>query len=318
MRRGVAALLLALATAGPAAAADGFPSHPVRIIVPFGPGSGSDIVARRLGLALEQRWKQSVVIDNRPGAQGMIGTEALKSSAPDGYTLGISTNSTHAVAPYVTKNLPYDTLADFEHICLIGVGGAVALVPKDSPFRTLPELAAYARAHPGDVFFGHADTISQIPGELLRAQAGIPMQGVPYKASTGVVTDLIGGRLQLAFFNYMTATAQVATGLVMPMAVTEAARNPRWPDVPAVSETYPGFEVRFFVGISAPRGVPPEIVAAIRSAIEQALQDPALKRPLEDTGLTFLRPPAGGYRGFIAAEAERWRAHLKAAGIVPQ
>ena len=147
---GFAALLVASVSA----LAQTYPSQPVRIIVPFGPGSGSDIVARKLGGYLQARWKQPVIIDNRPGAQGVIATDALKNAPADGYTLGISTNSTHAAAAYLIKKLPYDPIADFEHVALIGVGGSVLLVPAQSPFKTLPELARYARANPGKVFFG--------------------------------------------------------------------------------------------------------------------------------------------------------------------
>ena len=310
-------VLVCLSTAMAPAWSQNYPSHPVRIFVPFGPGSGSDIVARHLGRYLERRWKQAVIIENRPGAQGVIGTEALRTAAADGYTLGISTNSTHAAAPYLVKDLPYDPLADFEHVALIGVGGAIALVPKDSPFKTLSDLATHAKAHPGNVFFGHADTIAQIPGELLK-EAGLPVVGVPYKSSSIVIADLLGGRIQFAFFNAMTAAAQAPSGRLLPIAITESKRHPRWPTVPTVSETYPGFEVTFFIGISAPRGVPADIVATIHRAIQEAEQNPALKEPLESAGLTFVRLPAGGYRTYILKEAERWRGHVRAAGLTPQ
>jgi tripartite-type tricarboxylate transporter receptor subunit TctC len=313
-----ALLLVGLSIAANATWGQGYPSQPIRLIVPFGPGSGSDIVARRLAMYLQDRWRQPVVIDNRPGAQGMIGTEALKNSRADGYTLGISTNSTHAAARHLFKELPYDPLKDFEHIALIGVGGSVALVPLDSPFKTIPELAAYAKAHPGKVFFGHADTISQIPGELLRAGAKLPVEGVAYKASANVVVDLIGGQIQLAFFNYMTGAAQAANKRLVPIAITESRRNPRWQGVPTVSETYPGHEVTFFVGVSAPRGVPPEIVVKLHRALQGAQDDPKFKEPLESVGLTFVRQQIGEYRSFIVKEAKRWREHVKVAGLVAQ
>jgi len=314
-----AALLLAwLSTAAGAAWSQSYPSQPIRLIVPFGPGSGSDIVARRLGSYLQERWKQPVVIDNRPGAQGMIGTEALRNSPADGYTVGISTNSTHAAAQHLIKKLPYDPIQDFEHIALIGVGGSVALVPRESPFKTIPELAAYAKAHPGKVFFGHADTISQMPGELLRAGAKLPVEGVPYRASANVVVDLIGGQIQFAFFNYMTGAAQAAAGRLVPIAISEPKRNARWPGVPTVSETYPGHAVTFFVGVSAPRGVPREVAAKLHRAIQEAQDDPQFQEPLESVGLTFVRQALGEYRAFIVKEAERWREQIKVAGLVAQ
>ncbi|MFN0316558.1 MAG: Bug family tripartite tricarboxylate transporter substrate binding protein [Burkholderiales bacterium] len=311
-------LALGLSVSALCAMAQSYPSQAIKIIVPFGPGSGSDIIARRLGIYLQERWKHPVVIENRPGAQGVIGTDALKSAPPDGYTLGISTNSTHAAAPYLHKKLPYDPMKDFEHIALIGVGGSVALVSRDSPFKSIGELVAYTKGHPGQVFFGHADTSSQIPGDLLRASAKIPLEGVPYKAIASVVTDLIGGHIQLAFFNYMSAAAQVANGRLVPIAITEAKRNPRWPGIATIGESYPGYEVSFFAGISAPRGVPPDIVAKIHRALQEGQNDPAVKEPLESTGLTFSAQPLGEYRAFILRESERWREHVKAAKLEPQ
>ena len=311
------ALLLAwLAIAAGAAWAQTYPTQPIRIIVPFGPGSGSDIVGRRLGIYLQERWKQPVIIDNRPGVQGMIGTEALRSAPADGYTLAMSTNSTHAAALHLIKNLPYDPIADFEHIALIGTTGSVALVRRDSPFKSIPELAAYARAHAGKVFFGHADTISQIPGELLRAAAKLPVEGVAYKTSANVIVDLIGGQIQFAFFNYMTGAAQAASGRLVPIAITESSRSSRWPAVPTLSETYPGLEVTAFVGVTAPHGVPPQIVAKLHRAIQEAQDDPGFREPLEGGGLTFVPLPLGGYRSFILRETQRWREHVKTAGLV--
>jgi tripartite-type tricarboxylate transporter receptor subunit TctC len=311
---GLVALSFALATAH----AQSYPTKPIKLIVPFGPGSGSDIVARRLGLYLQEHWKQSVVIDNRPGAQGMIGTEALKNAPADGHTLGISTNSTHAAAPYLIKNLPYDPIADFTHLALIGVGGSVALVPRQSPFKTLPALANFAKANPGKIFFGHADTSSLIPGELLKVSGNLPVEGVAYKASGNVVADLLGGQIHFAFFNYMTAAAQVAGGRLQPIAITEAKRNPSWPGIPAVNETYPGYEVTFFVGISAPRGVAPGIKAKIHQTIQDALRDPQFREPLRNIGLTFVPQLPGDYRNFIVKEGEYWRDLIKAAKLAPQ
>lgn len=289
----------------------------MKIIVPFGPGSGSDIVARRLAGFLQERWKQPVIIDNRPGAQGVIGTAVLKNATPDGYTLGITTNSTHAAAQHLVRKLPYEPLKDFEHIALIGVGGSVALVRRDSPFKSLSQLAVYAKAHPGTVFFGHADTISQVPGELLKV-AGFPIDGVPYKSSANVVTDLIGGQIQLAFFNYMTGAVQVRNGRLIPIAVTEGYRNAHWAGVPAVNETVPGFEVTFFVGLSAPRGIPAEFVQTVYDSVQAAQLHPDVKEPLEGVGLRFVRQSPGEYRGLVQNEAARWREHVRAARIEAQ
>ena len=301
-----------------AASAQSYPNKPVRLIVPFGPGSGSDIVARRLGAYLQKTWKQQVVIDNRPGAQGVIGTNALKNAAADGYTLGISTNSTHAAAPYLVRNLSYDPINDFAHIAVIGAGGSVALVSRQSGFKTIPELAAYAKAHPNTVFFGHADTIAHVSGELFKARAGVPIQGVPYKTSSSVITDLIGGHIQIAFFNYMTGAAQIASGRLIPIAITEPKRDPRWPDVPTMEEYFPGLEVSFFIGVSAPAGIPADIAAQIHRALQDAQKDPGFREPLEATGVTLIPQSPGEYRAFIVREAGRWREHVREARLLPQ
>lgn len=295
-----------------------YPTQPVRIIVPFGPGSGSDIVARRLAVFLQSRWKQPVIIDNRPGAQGVIGTEMLRHATPDGYTIGISTNSTHAAAAWLYRKLPYDAFRDFEHIAILGTGGSVALVPRDSPFKSVEELAAYAKARPGTVLYGHADTSSQVPAALLRARAGIPIEAVPYKAAANIITDLIGGQIHLAFFNYMTGAAQAANGRLVPIAITESTRSAAWQGIPTVGESYPGYEVSFFVGVSAPRGLPPALAAQIHAALGQAQEDLSFREPLAKMGLRFARLPLGAYAGFIRGESERWRQHVLAAGLTPQ
>lgn len=308
-------LLLPLLVAHGVCWAQHYPRQAVKLLVPFGPGSGSDIVARRLASFLQERWKQPVIVENRPGAQGVIGSELLKNALPDGYTLGVSTNSTHAAAQHLYKKLPYDPINDFTHLTLIGVGGSVALVPRHSPFRSIAELVTHAKTHPGTVFFGHADTSSQIPGALLKSMAGLPMEGVPYKASAQIVTDLIGGQIQVAFFNYMTGAAQVANGRLMPIAITESKPNLRWPGVPPVSDTVAGYEVTFFVGISAPRGLSPNIAGVIQNSIREAQAHASVKEPLEAVGLTFVANT--DYRSFIVKESLRWREQVRSAGLSP-
>jgi tripartite-type tricarboxylate transporter receptor subunit TctC len=311
-------LACALSALSPGAiAAENYPNRAVRIIVPFGPGSGSDIVARRFAAFLQDYWKQPVVIDNRPGAQGVIGTDLLRTAPADGYTLGFSTNSTHAAAAYLYRKLPYEALRDFEHIALIGTGGSVAMVSRDSPFKSMAALVAHAKAHPGEVLYGHADTSSQVPAAMLRAR-GVPLDAVPYKTAGNIITDLIGGQIHIAFFNYMTGAAQAAGGRLVPIAITESRRNAAWPGVPIVAESYPGYEFSFFVGVSAPRGVPANVVSAIHDAIARAQDDRAIREQLEKTGLRFVRLRRGDYARFVAVEIERWRHYADAAGLIPQ
>lgn len=295
-----------------------YPSKAIKIIVPFGPGGSGDITTRVFAKFLEEQWKQPVVVENRTGANGVIGTEALKNSPPDGYTLAMATNSTHAAAPYLFKKLPYDPIKDFEHVGLFGVFGSVALVPAGSPFKSIPELVAYSRANPGKVFFGYFNTSSQVPGELLKATAEIPIESVPYKTITNAVPDLISGQIQFMFMDYVAASSHIASGKLIPIAITEGKRLERWPGVPAVAEFYPGYEVQAFLSLAAPAGVPKPIVAKINQAMRDAYASAAYKGQLESLGLRLQPMAPDEYRAFLLNETERWGRYIKAAKIEAQ
>jgi tripartite-type tricarboxylate transporter receptor subunit TctC len=295
-----------------------YPGKPIRIIVPFGPGSASDITARRFAQFLQDQWKQPVVVEDRPGANGVIGTETLKNAAPDGYTLGIATNSTHAAALYLFKKLPYSATEDFEHIGLFGVIGTVALVRAASPFKSIPELVAYAKANPGKMFFGYADTASQVSAELLKARAALPVEGVQYRGIADAMTDLIGGRIHFMFANYISSSGQIRGGKLLPIAVTESQRSALWPEVPTVAETYPDYELHAFVGLAAPRGTPKEIVLKLNEAMRSAMADPAFKDHLVTMGMRPKPLTPEDYHAFLTMEAARWKEYVKTANIEPQ
>lgn len=317
-RIAVVCAVAAFAVIANTALAQVYPNKVIKIIVPFGPGGSGDITARMFGKFLEDHWKQPVVVENRVGANGIIGTEALKNSAPDGYTLGLSTNSTHAAAPYLFKKLPYDPIKDFEHVGLFGVFGSVALIPANSPFKSIPELASYAKANPGKVFFGYFNTSSQIPGELLKASADLPIESVPYKTIANAVPDLISGQIQFMFVDYVAASSHIASGKLIPIAITEAKRLERWPNVPAVAEFYPGYEVQAFLSLAAPAGTPRSIVAKINLAMREAQANPAFKGQLESMGLRLRAMTPDEYRAFLLNELERWGRYIKAAKIEAQ
>jgi tripartite-type tricarboxylate transporter receptor subunit TctC len=248
----------------------------------------------------------------------LIGTEALRTTAPDGYTLSIATNSTHAAALYLVKKQLYNQTEDFEHIGLFGLLGTVALVRAGSPYKTLAELVAYAKANPGQVFFGYADTSSQVAAELLKARAALPVEGVQYKGIGNALTDLMGGRIQFMFANYVTSSGQIRGGKVLPIAVTEAQRSPLWPAVPTVAETYPDYELHAFAGLVAPRGTPKEIVRKINEAMRRVLTDPAFKSQLIQLGMTPKPMTSDEYRTFLAKETAQWKEYVKTAKIEPQ
>ena len=314
----VALAIAAFAAGANTAFAQTFPNKAIKIIVPFGPGGSTDITARVFGKFLEDQWRQPVVVENRAGANGIIGTEALKNSAPDGYTLALASNSTHAAAPYLSKKLPYDPIKDFEHVGLFGVFGSVALVPANSPFKSIPELASYAKANPGKVFFGYFNTSSQVPGELLKVSADLPIDSVPYKTITNAVPDLISGQIQFMFMDYVAASSHIASGKLIPIAITEAKRLERWPNVPAVAEFYPGYEIQAFLSLAAPAGTPKAIVAKVNLAMREAQANPAFKQQLEGLGLRLRAVSPEEYQAFLLNELERWGRYIKAAKIEAQ
>jgi tripartite-type tricarboxylate transporter receptor subunit TctC len=318
LARVTAMVLLAGVAAGTSAQVPTYPTKPIIIVVPFGPGGSGDITARLFGKFLEDRWKVPVVIENRSGAIGLIGTEYLKNARNDGYTLAISSGSTHAAAPYLYKRLPYDPVKDFEHVGLFGLIGSVALVPANSPFKTIPELVSYSRSRPGKVFFGYYNTSSQIPGEMLKVRAQIPVEGVPYKNVGNAVADLMGGQTQLMFMDYMAAMAHVNGGRVVPIAVSEQKRTGLWPQVPAVAEFYEGFDIPGYLALSAPAGTPKPVVNMLNVAMRDAMATPSFRNRMESLGVTPRDYSPDEYRAFVIKEIANWAAYTKAAKIEPQ
>jgi tripartite-type tricarboxylate transporter receptor subunit TctC len=313
-------VLVALATLLSAAAvsAQPYPSKPIRIIVPMGPGAAADVMARTFAQYLQERIKQPVVVENRPGANGVIGTELVKNAPADGYTFGMTTNSTHAAAKVLFKDVPYDPLADFEHVGLFFTVGTVAMVPSNGPIRSFDDLIARARANPGKLMYAYANTGAQMPAEVLKHDAGVSLQGVPYKATAQAFTDLIGGQVDFMFENYVAASGHIAGGRVRPIAVTELKRSSLWPNVPAVAEKFPGFTVRAFIGLCAPHGTPKEALAYMNRAISDALAQRSVRAPLEKSGVSFSPMSPDQYRAFLLSETQRWRDQAARAGIQPQ
>src|SRR3979490_288316 len=234
-----ALLFLLAALAGPAAAQP-YPAKPVKIIVPFGPGGSGDITARTFAHFLEAEARQPVLVENKPGANGIIGTEAAKAAAPDGYTLLLTTNTTHAANVSLYRKLPYDALKDFEHIGLFGTFASVAVVAPGSGIQSIPGLVAFAKANP--VFFGHYNSASQMSAELFKARAGIAMTAVPYKTIGNAVADLMGRQIQVLFMEYVSGSSHIDGGKVVALGVTGRERHKAWPNVPAIAEFYPGYE----------------------------------------------------------------------------
>jgi len=292
--------------------AQGFPNKPIKILVPFGPGGSGDITARAFAQYLEAQFKQAVVIENKPGANGILGTDVVKNSPADGYTLLLTTNTTLAANLSLYKKVPYEPLKDFEHLGLFGTAASVAMVSKDSGIRTPADLTAYAKANPGKVFFGHYNSASQMTAEMFKVKTGAPMTGVPYKSIGTALQDFYGGQLQVLFLEYLPAMAQIDNPKSTAIGVTGATRFKPWPNIPAIGETYPGYE------LAAPAGTPGDVAAKLSGAIASALKDEAFLARLAKLGLEPSKISKADYPRFIQSEITRWSQVIKDAGIQPE
>jgi tripartite-type tricarboxylate transporter receptor subunit TctC len=312
-----AAIVSLLAAIGTAPAQDAFPSRPVHLLVPFAPGGAVDIVARTLGDELAGRWGRSVVVENRPGAGGMVASEAAAKAAPDGYTLIIVATG-HALNPHLYAKLPYDSFNDFTPLSLIGTSPNMLLVRSDSPSKTLADLIAAARARPGEISYGHAGngTSPHLAGELLKYMAKIDITPVPYKGGAPALTDLIGGHIPMTFNNIPESIAQINAGTVRPLGMTTAVRSPVLPDVPTIAESgLPGFDTGVWWGLLGPAGLPPDIKAKLAKDCADAVNTPTVKARLLALGATPIGSAPEQFAALIRSDYEKWGPIIRAAGI---
>ena len=302
----------------PLAAQPEWPNRPLRIIIPSAAGGAADFIGRTIGRFLEPRLRQPVVVDNRPGAGGVLGTEAAKQAAPDGYSFLISTNSTHAANEFLFRRLPYDPVADFAHVGLLGSFATIAVVPAGAPYASIPALIAHARANPGRVFFGYYSSSSQVPAALLKARAGLEVSGVSYRNITQIVPDLISGQIQFAFLDALSAAPALQSGRVVPIAVSAARRVVQHPALPTVAETIPDFVVEGWFGLTAPAGTPAAILERLGGLLRDAVADDAVSAALLRQGLTPGFLAGSAMTRFVSADRERWREWVRIAGIQPE
>ncbi len=314
----IAALLAASRLAAQNAGTD-WPSKPVHIVVPFAPGGSGDITARLVGKYMEDKTGQPFVIDNKPGANGIVGVLAVKGSAPDGYTLMLATTSTNAANIHMFKNPGYDPEKDFQVVGVIGQSGAFLVVPADSPHKTLAGLIAYARANPGKLNFGYFNASSQVPSEVLGVQASVTWTGVAYKAIGSAWNDLYAGAIDFMFVDLTAARGQVVANKARPLAISLVERSPLYPDVPTLSETFPGFTSTGFLAVAVPKTVPEPIKQRLNALINEAIFSPDInKRLIDEFALTPRRLSLAQCAEDDRAERTKWAEYVKIAKIEPQ
>jgi len=312
-----AALAAFLICGTSALAQQSFPTKPVHLLIPYPPGGAVDILGRTLGDELSKKWGQPVIIENRPGAGGTIASQVVAKSAPDGYTLVIVASG-HAINPYLYSNLPYDTFKDFRPISLLGSSPNILLVAANSPYKTLADLLAAARAKPGSLSYGMAGigTSTHLAGELLKYMTKVDIAAVSYKGGAPVINDLLGGHIPLSFNNIPESIGQIKGGNLRPLGVTSATRSPVLPDVPTIAEAgVPGYDTVVWWGLLGPGGLSADLVAKISKDCAEALHAPAVKQRLDNLGATVAGTSPADFAKLIRADYEKWGPIIKAAGM---
>jgi tripartite-type tricarboxylate transporter receptor subunit TctC len=298
--------------------AQSYPKKNIVIVVPFGPGGSADLMARTFAQYLEAALKQTVIVDNKPGADGMVGTEFVKNATPDGHTLLLTTNTTMAANSVFYKKIPYEPFKDFDHIGLFGQAASVAIVPKDSPLNTIADLVAASKAAPDKFFYGHYNSASRMTVEMLKTRTGAKLTPIPYKAVGTALQDFYGGQTQVLFIEYPPAKAQIAGGKIKALGVTGSTRFREWPQIPAINETYPGYELGFYLGLGAPAGLPADVLQTLTNTFETALKDPAFIAKVNNLELDPGRLNREQYLRFMRNEKDRWAKIVPEAGIQPE
>ena len=292
-----------------AANAQGWPTkQPIKFIVVYPPGGASDVTARLIGAKLGEVLGTSVVIENKPGANGIIATDFVAKSAPDGYTMLMANLGPNALNPVVYKKLPYDAIKDFTGVTLTTIVPQVVVVNQDVPVKTIPELIAYTKANPGKVSFGSAGqgASNHLSGELLNAMGGIKMQHVPYKGDAPSIVDLIGGQIQLALPTTVAGLPHVRSGKLRAIGVTSKKRLESLPDVAAVAETLPGYEAVSWGGVMVPAGTPKEIVNRLNVEINKILKMPDVAAKLEGLGAIIVGSTPEEFDKYVKDEIAKW------------
>ncbi|MEK9803228.1 MAG: tripartite tricarboxylate transporter substrate binding protein [Curvibacter sp.] len=310
MKSKLLSLLLAcgLALALPLSAQT-YPSKPIRLLVPFPAGGATDILARALSQELGRKLGQSVVVENKPGAGGTIGAQAGAQAAPDGYTLLLTTSSTHSIGPAINPKIPYNAETDFTPVAYVASSPQVILVPLSSPAKNLTEFIDYARQNPGRLNYASSGngTISNLSTEIFKAQSGTFLVHIPYRGTGLSIADLVSGKVDVLFDSVVSGMPHVRDGKLRALAVTSPKRSALVPELPAVAELLPGFESVTWFGVYGPRGLPPEIVSRVNQAVNAALAEPDLKERFARLGAETAGGTPQQFAAVVRAESAKWK-----------
>jgi tripartite-type tricarboxylate transporter receptor subunit TctC len=310
-----AVALGALAAGGPAVA-DTYPNKPITFVVPFAAGSATDQLARAIGQSVATDGKQTVVVENKAGASGMIAAQHVAKAEADGYTVLFTTNTTHAADEHLFKKLPYDPVKDFEPVTAIGKGSQVMVVNSNSPYKSVADVIAAAKKAPGKLSFGSGSSSSRVAGELLKQMAGIDLLHIPYKSNPLAITDLRGGQIDLMITDNATGLPHIKSGKLRALGASTLKRSPLLPDVPTIDEAgVKGYDMSYWFAAYVPAHTPPAVVKRLRELLVAATASPAAKAFFASTGSEAFTTTPQGLAKFQHDEAQKWGRVIKAAGI---
>jgi tripartite-type tricarboxylate transporter receptor subunit TctC len=315
---GVAALMSGLSGVSVHAQAQSFPNRPITLVIPFAPGGSTSIVGRVIADKMSQLLGEGIVIDNRPGAGGTVGSKMVAKSEPDGYTILLGYTGTLAIGPSLYKNVGYDPRKDFAPIGMIGNAPSAVVVHPSFPAKSIAELIAYAKANPGKVNFGSAGvgSVNHITGEYFARSAGITLMHIPYRGTGPALTDLLGGHIPMALAPIPAVHANIAAGLLRALAVTGKIRSGLLPDVPTIAEAgLTGFEASLYYGLVAPAGTPRPIIDRLNKELRAALASDEVKKQLGLDGTEITSGTPEDYAGFIDKDEKKWSELVKASGV---
>ena len=308
-RRHLISLCAAACFVWPAAQAQTYPAKPVRLIVPFPAGGATDLFARSLSQKLGERLGQSVVVDNKPGAGGTLGSDLAAKAPADGYTLLLSTTSTHSIGPNLNPKIPYDAMRDFTPIGQVGNAPSIMLVPNSSPAKTIKEWIDHARQNPGRLNYASSGngTIVQLTAELFKSQANLFVVHIPYKGTALAIPDLVSGKVDVLFDSLPTGLPHVKEGRLRALGVTSAKRTPLAPDLPPISDVLPGYESTTWFGLFGPKGLPADVVTRINTAANQVLKDPEIVDRLTRLGIEPVGGTPAQFSTLLNTELAKWK-----------